>query len=252
MVAAGSSFPLDHYSADLTIKIPFKNGTTVQAFPHYGTLYNSTWIRQPQTEFTYLWDAETNSTDLKIHMNFTRNDFSFWTITFPILFIFFLLGTICFLGYEGNSLVTRIAITLGVFAFVFAFDAILFNVKPHDMMNSSTFADFMLKLVLVAAVAFTISSLIGYRVGTVTRGKKFNKKWHIIDSYHLYDVLAIVFVLTIIFEECAITNRYDLGYPQRALYPIIITIGLSWGLFSQMILGPHQRKTLKPSEPVVT
>jgi len=110
----------------------------------------------------------TNDTILKIHMNFMRNDFSFWTITFPILFIFFLLGTICFLGYEGNSLVTRIAITLGVFAF----DTILLNVKPHDMLNSSTFADFLLKLVLVSAIAFTISSVIGYSIATVTRSKK--------------------------------------------------------------------------------
>jgi hypothetical protein len=93
-------------------------------------------------------------------MDFTRNDFSFWAIIFPILFIFFLLGIICFLEPKDHYLVARIAITLGVFAFVFTFDTILPAVKPDYIKNISTFADFLLKLVLVAAIASTISSHI--------------------------------------------------------------------------------------------
>lgn len=108
-------------------------------------------------------DPISNYTFMKIHINFTRNDFSFWAIIFPILFIFFLLGTICFLEPKDHYLVARIAITLGVFAFVFTFDSIL---SYENIRNISTFADFLLKLVLVA-IASTISSVIGYRIVTM-------------------------------------------------------------------------------------
>jgi hypothetical protein len=90
---------------------------------------------------------------MKIHINFTRNDFFSSAIIFPIVFTFFLLGTICILEPEGHTLVARIAITLGVFAFVFAFDAVLPGLKPARTQNNPTFADFLLKLVLVAAIA---------------------------------------------------------------------------------------------------
>jgi hypothetical protein len=131
-------------------------------------------------------DPAVNYTLMKIHINFTRNNFSFWAITFPILFIFFLLGIICFLEPRGDYLVARIAITLGVFAFVFTFDTILPYVKPHYILNTSTFADFLLKLVLVAAIASTISSVLGYRIVTKAQEEKTNEndnsennKWYI-------------------------------------------------------------------------
>ena len=62
-------------------------------------------------------------------------------------------------------------------------------------------------------------------------------------------MLAIAFVLTIIFEECVISNRYFLEYLDLISYPIIIILGLGWGLLSQIIIGPHQRKEVKPAEP---
>jgi len=116
-----------------------------------------------------------NYTFVKVHMDFTRNDFSFWAIIFPILFIFFLLGIICFLEPEDHYLVARIAITLGVFAFVFTFDTILPAVKPDYIKNISTFADFLLKLVLVAAIASTISSVVGYRMVVVIERQQADK-----------------------------------------------------------------------------
>ncbi len=167
------------------------------------------------------------------------------------MFIFFLLGTICFLEPEEHYLVARIAITLGVFAFVFTFDTILPYVKPHYILNISTFADFLLKLVLVSAIAFTISSLVGYRIAKAARSVE-SKKWiNIIHTYHIYDVLAIVFVSVMLFEECVTTNRYSLEYQDLVIYPIIIILGLGWGLLCQLIIGPHQEGTTSPVREVL-
>jgi hypothetical protein len=68
-------------------------------------------------------------------------------------------------------------------------------------------------------------------------------RWNIIHTYHIYDILAIIFVLTIIIEECGMRNRYSLDRMDQLISPIIIILGLGWGLLSQMIFGPHQRKT---------
>ncbi|MFY9795860.1 MAG: hypothetical protein WAK17_16205 [Candidatus Nitrosopolaris sp.] len=147
------SFPLDQYYVDLIVKIPFKDVTIQHNNQTYGDLsgWNSEVPKivscnsiQTNTK-NFTCDAQTgndpmsNNTFIKIHINFTRNDFAFWAIIFPILFIFFLLGTICFLGPVDHYLVARIAITLGVFAFVFTFDTMLPNVKPHNILNTSTF-----------------------------------------------------------------------------------------------------------------
>jgi membrane protein YqaA with SNARE-associated domain len=260
------AFPLDHYSVDLFIRIPFTHITINNKGGTYGDWYKATWIAT-DPEITLCTNSTSHSnfvkcdpptgndpsmntdTFLKIYTEFNRNDFAFWTITFPILFIFFLLGIICFLEPTEHYLVGRIAITLGVFAFVFTFDTILPGVKPHYILNISTFADFLLKLVLVAAIAFTISSLIGYRIAIVADKKsdkeskkdsknsntKFKKLINIVYTYHVYDVLAIAFVLVMVFEECIISNRYSLNYLELVIYPIIIILGLGWGLLSQLI-----------------
>ena len=153
-------------------------------------------------------------------------DFSFWAIIFPILFIFFLLGIICFLEPKVHYLVARIAITLGVFAFVFTFDTILPAVKPDYIKNISTFADFLLKLVFVAAIASTIGSVVGYRMAITIERQQADKnkrivtieskkdKWiNRIQKYSLYDLVALVFVSVIILKETVITNLYSLEYP---------------------------------------
>ena len=180
-----------------------------------------------------------NDTFVKIHMDFTRNNFSFWAITFPILFIFFLLGSICFLEPKEHYLVARIAITLSVFAFVFTFDTVLAIVKPSSIQFVSTFADFLLKLVLFAAIASTISSAIGYRLVTMN-----NKKWkRRIRMYSIYDLIALISAIVIIIPEF---NSYHIEFWEQFIYSSMVIIGLGWGLFSliiyQRLLRPFFRK----------
>ena len=165
------------------------------------------------------------------------------------MFIFFLLGIICFLEPKDDYLVARIAITLGVFAFVFTFDTILPAVKPDYIKNISTFADFLLKLVLVAAIASTISCVVvGARMAVTIERQQADKnkrivtieskkhKWiNRIQKYSLYDLVALVFVSVIILKETVITNLYSLEYPYLVIYPVIIIVGLGWGLLSQIV-----------------
>jgi hypothetical protein len=250
------AFPLDRYFLDLVMEIPFQGIKVHPKNPTYGDLFNSAWkpdvtykipanytIQECSTHNTNFmcYELLSNNTDpqtyVKVHMGFHRNNFALWTITFPVLFIFFLLGAICFLEPKGHYLVARTAITLGVFAFVFTFDAVLANVKPHNILNTSTFADFLLKLVLVAAIASTIGSVVGNRL--VTRGQddetnqgknKEEKKWY--QKYSVYDLAAVVMVGYIIISE---SNSYSLSEQDLHLYQTIILAGLAWGLFFRFI-----------------
>ena len=125
----------------------------------------------------------------------------------------------------------------GVFAFVFTFDTILPAVKPDYIKNISTFADFLLKLVLVAAIASTISSVVGYRITVAIEREQADKNKRIvtinrIQKYSLYDLAALVFVSVIILKETVITI---LEYPYLVIYPVIIIVGLGWGLLSQIV-----------------
>ena len=221
--------------------MPFKWVIPIFKLGTPGSLYSSKWdtphltsARDPSPRNNPISDDTWT-----VHMDFFRNNFSFWAIIFPILFIFFLLGTICFLEPKDHYLVARIAITLGVFAFVFTFDTILPYVKPPYILNISTFADFLLKLVLVAAIASTISSVIGFRI--IAMKSNSNEGWiNRVQGYNLYDVLAVVFVSAIIIHECIISNFYHLESTDYFIYPIIIIVGLGWGLFCHVIFQYHK------------
>ncbi|MFY9795861.1 MAG: hypothetical protein WAK17_16210 [Candidatus Nitrosopolaris sp.] len=101
-----------------------------------------------------------------------------------------------------------------------------------------------MKLVLVAAIASTISSVIGYRIAKVASNSK--EGWvNRIRDYNLCDVLAVVLVLVIIVRECVIMNPYFLEIPRDFVYPIIIIVGLGWGLLIQIIHQYRERKSME-------
>ena len=123
--------------------------------------------------------------------------------------------------------------------------------------NISTFADFLLKLVFVAAIASTIGSVVGYRMAITIERQQADKnkrivtieskkdKWiNRIQKYSLYDLVALVFVSVIILKETVITNLYSLEYPYLVIYPVIIIVGLGWGLLSQIVYYQISSSTL--------
>jgi hypothetical protein len=246
-----TSFPYDHYFVNLTIKIPLKLKAQdiIYYSPEYGSAYRTTWDPIPwNPKNDKVWNDQ-NSTLLQMYMEFNRSNSSYQAeyTTLPLLLVFFLLGTICFL--EPEDIGTRTTITLGIFAFVFAFATILTDMKPQYAKHVLTLADFLLRLVLVAAIVSTISSVVGYRTVVTIERQQADKngrmvtieskkdKWiNRIQRYSLYDLAALVFVSVIILNETVITNLVALEYPYLVIYPVIIIIGLGWGLLCRVIL----------------
>ncbi len=221
------TYPLDQYKSNLIISIPFKN---VAIKPHI----DHETFEDHNINFKINGIPKGEGTDIVIKTDIERIPYLNWAIIFPIIFVFFLLGAICFLEPAGHYLVARIAITLGVFAFVFAFDTILSGIEPHAIIHSSTFTNILLKLVLVAAIASTISSVIGYSIKMDTVLKKRWKRIHKIVKFPLYDVFGVVSVIVfalILGIRVTDTNlRFDL-----MIILILIVVGLLWGLFSHIV-----------------
>jgi hypothetical protein len=101
----------------------------------------------------------------------------------------------------------------------------------------------LLQLVLVAAIASTISSVIG---PIMKNRKGFNK----IYIYRIYDVLAPAAVLIMCILELVIMKRYSLDYsawfiiikPVSYWFITIIIIALGWGLVYHVISQYLRRK----------
>jgi len=217
-------FPLDHYPVNFTIKIPLEDVKILNPAFEFGRLYDFS-LRPTNMKFS-LSDPQTGGTFANFHFDLVRTEFSYWEIIFPMLFIFFLLGTTYFLEPKGDSLVARISITIGVFAFVFVYDPILSHQKPPGV--TTTFADILLKLVLYAAIASTIGSVIGYRIAKIERR---SKTLNIIQEYNLYDILPVAVVLILSIA----TKYYYYFESQTQVTILIIVVGLVWGLLSQLI-----------------
>lgn len=231
-----STFPLDHYYAYLTIGMPFDRDVKIHyTQPDYSPLYSSAWDPSPwNVKNSSLTQRETGP--VKIPMEFTRSYFFIQTIIFPILFVFFLLGFICVLPTKDHYLIARLTITLGVFAFVFAFESILHPLKPLSVQNVSTFADFLLNLVLVAAIASTISSVIGSHIERMKDKPEWVSR---IYQYSIHDALAVAFVLiTIVW-----TRPHSIEFLGLVII-VVVVIGLGYGLIYQIIFQyrSNQRK----------
>ena len=148
---------------------------------------------------------------------------------------FYLLGTVCFLEPKDHNLVARIAISIGIFAFVFSFDLILNDLKPIKDLN--TLADTLLSLVSAEAIAFTISSVIGYRIDKVAM-KNESKKWiNRIYNYRVYDVLAVIAVSYALLYKTMVVGEVPVPLA------VVVIIGLGWGLIFNTIFQYHKMQT---------
>lgn len=165
-------------------------------------------------------------------MIFERNEFSytgFYTV-FPILLVFFLVGAISLL--EPKDIDARIGISIGIFAFVFAYVSIVTDLKPQYVksLNIVTLADMMLKVLLIATTTYTISSVIGYSLAKTI--KENTKQWiKRIHTLRTYDILATVFA-EIIVIQFLIHYIFSIDWFNN---DIIMIVGLAWGIFIHLI-----------------
>jgi hypothetical protein len=160
---------------------------------------------------------------LNVHIDFNRNNTKY-AIIIPLFAIFFLLGTIFISESEGRGekgkehLIIRVTITVGIFAFLFAFVPIVNQMKPLTTLNNTpTIADFLITIIILATITFTMSSVI-----SDSAIKKYNV------SAPWIDVVAFLVIVII-------TLAYVSVYPPNIrlwLIPVILLtlFGLGYGL----------------------
>jgi hypothetical protein len=160
-------------------------------------------------------------TFLNILIDFKRN-YSIAAIIIPIVTIFYLLGANFVM--RTNELPNRLVITLGVFAFLFAFIPIVTLMKPMTTTTVPSIADLLITLILTATITYTVSSVIA---STPAIRNKFSKDSILIDGLAFLLVSAIV-----------------IGYIVFSRYPFDIVIwltpsvifGLGYGLLLRLLL----------------
>ena len=118
---------------------------------------------------------------------------------------------------------------------------ISFHMKPQYVKHVLTIADFLLRLVLISAIALTISSIIGYRAATAEgqqqsdRGQSVvtmeSKKNSWLIRICTYDIDAVAVALTLaigIFQLVTSYRHISENYPWII---VILLVGLGWGIF---------------------
>jgi hypothetical protein len=170
-----SEFPFDHYSLNLRLVIPYnpqkaefsnlldesvKSNLDPPAFDNQSLQGNVACERANQSSYCDLTKRDTiypKPSLWLIHYDFKRN-YTVATITVPMLAIFYLLGAIFILESTMDQLTIRLAITLGIFVFLFTFTPIINQMKPPSTVP--TVADSLVILILFATIAFSVSSVI--------------------------------------------------------------------------------------------
>ena len=164
---------------------------------------------------------------LNVNIEFKRNYTSF-AIIIPLIAIFFLLGAIFIFENSSDNIGNRLALTLGIFALLFTLPEIIDSMKPQT--SAPTIADSMLSIIIIATIAFTISSIIS---SSSTIQKWFPKHHTWIDG--IVFVIVSGFVITYF-------NKYLFDNQLWWLVPLII-FGLGYGLLLR-ILGIRINKPL--------
>jgi hypothetical protein len=151
---------------------------------------------------------------MNVRYNFNRT-YSIATIIIPIVAIFYLLGAIFLFENSSENIGKRLTLTLGIFALLFTLPNIISSLKPQT--SAPTIADSMLSIIIIASIAFTISSILS---STSILQKWFPKHYSLIDG--------IVFIIISGFVISYFSN-YLFDSELWWLIPLII-FGLGYGL----------------------
>jgi hypothetical protein len=247
-------FPFDDYYVNLVLAIPFKNITVLSITPSFSNLLNASWhagqiqnssigpeniglpyyTPGPDHEKQYVFPDSyittsvpaiyephsisqriNNTSFLDVKVPFYRSN-TMITIVLPLISIFYLLGAIPILGNTADQIAIRVTITIGIFAFLFAFTPIINSMKPAVISSKvPTVADFLVTIIIVATIAYTISSVIG---GSPIMAKRSSMTAKL-------DPLVYVLIAGITVYQCTV---YPFDITVR-LVPIVL-FGLGYGL----------------------
>jgi hypothetical protein len=166
-------------------------------------------------------DQTNGTTFLEVNFEIKRG-YDIAAILIPLLAIFYLLGAIFVFESKPENTGNRLALSLGIFALTFTLSGIINSTKP--VAPSPTIADTLLSTIVIAAIAYTISTVIS---GSSAIRKRFPKHHTWIDG------IVFLFVSIIV-----------IFYFASGLYPIEIT---AW-LFPVIIFGLGYGLLMKSSE----
>jgi hypothetical protein len=178
-----SAYPFDEYNMNFWIAVPVKNAsieTDLQLDNTVNTSWNSTLHAVPvllndtitqqivaencrliseKKDLTLCENGlneDSFPTILNVSLDFKRNH-SIAIVVIPLLASFFLLGAI-FIFDASTDIGNRLAVTLGVIALIFTLPEIINIEKPSS--SGPTIADSMISIIIIAAISFTVSSII--------------------------------------------------------------------------------------------
>jgi hypothetical protein len=265
-----SAFPFDNnYTANLILAIPIKNVAAPKTVIEYAGFLNYSWSMTAKPSIINKEDiilkqfcknlygdivnnitknvfcsndsaniTHDNVTYINIELQFTRNNNSLNVlILLSVVGLFFLLG----IAYHLGKLANRMTITFGVSSIIFAFSATMGSAKPLPAAGILTISDYVVFLVVVSTVLFTIFSVIGSK--TVRPVAKLNKggsgcigKW----EQNVYDIgrrkmmdkmgFAVTFIIILGFGV-SFGNGLPASYLLAKHYlTILMLVGISCGM----------------------
>ena len=236
-------FPFDRYHLNLVVAIPINEAQT-RDIVKFDQIINATWNPNYQTRklsnnSTFIKNLCSNIDQYRDHAICSRPDFIFENIklTFernftihaliiPLLAIFFLLGSIFILKSLSEELSNRLTLTLGIFAFIFTINPIIDQIKP-SIINVPSIADFLITVLIVATISFSVSSVTGSMRGS---------KW--------VDIAMFLFISALIISY-GLVAKISVHW----IFPVIL-LGLGYGFLLRIPWRKVFRKhsTVNPSQ----
>ena len=240
LIGEPSRFPFDSYYANIIVATPFKNIQLNSFSPSFSSNTNLSWVPsvhkslidpeqvgifygnsthvplEDTKKYFFPSTSDINPSDhtfINFQIDLQRTN-TIAIVIIPMLGIFYLLGAIFIFENSADNIGNRLALTLGIFALIFTLPEIINSLKPAT--SALTIADSLLGIIIIASIAFTITSVMS---SSPSVHKLFPKHHGWIDW--------IVFVIV-----SGIVLLYSTNFPTDIiiwLIPVII-FGLGYGL----------------------
>jgi hypothetical protein len=257
-----TKYPFDNYYLNLILVVPVSNSRVILNTPQFTNFVTQEWIASSKifnttndtsyspdvcnenvenitnTFYCLLTDVNEDISYVNLVITFQRNNLiptiNTTIIIIPLLAIFFLLGTIFMLESTTDHLSNKLAVTIGIFGFLFSFTPIINEVKPSRTLGVLTVADFLIAILLIATIIFSTSSVIS---SSSSIRKRYPRHWVWIDR------IVFVFVSIVIIY-------FSFFYPSDItlwLVPFIL-FGLGYGLLIRLFRSKIALKDKKSIE----
>jgi len=213
-------FPFDSYSIDLIFSntVPSSRINITNPTIRLDESLQSQWkIVKPSD--TYYASSSVGIPAIA-HIEFERNPYVAAGLYLPLFGVFFLLGAVLILENNTDQLTNKLAISIGVFAFIFAFTQID-ALKPSTS-GAPTISDMLIFSAAIATITYGVSSAVSVSL-LETR-------------YESLPIDLIIFVGVSLFISLLFISQTN--YPPEivAVMLLIVVAGLGYGIAVRFLL----------------